>query len=189
MGKQGKAITLLAPSDLPKWRRMAHNLGQAVSLQRLTIDEQAIVTLPSASPETPAVLEDEQNVEQRPLHSRQYVSPGQERGRLARSEQDDQPASGMKRRPKDRVTGGTVAKSPAWDTEGSPQPERANSGRSRDGRRATEMQPTSGRTTPRHKSQPFTAPEPRHRTGNRRPGARPAERTRWTTSSRRYASR
>ncbi|MGH2482261.1 MAG: DEAD/DEAH box helicase, partial [Ktedonobacteraceae bacterium] len=36
MGRQGKAITLLAPSDLPKWRHMARNLGQAVLLQRLT---------------------------------------------------------------------------------------------------------------------------------------------------------
>ncbi len=187
MGKQGKAITLLAPADLPKWRRMAHNLGQAVSLQRLAIDEQAMTTLSPARPEAPAVLEDEQNVEQQPLHSRHYVSPGQERGRLARPEQDDQSASSMKRRPKGRVTGGTVAKSPAWDTEGSPRPERAHSDRSRDGRRATEMRPASGRT--RRKPQPFTAPEPRYRTGNRRPGARPAERTRWTTSSKRYASR
>lgn len=42
MGRQGKAITLLVPSDVPKWRRMARNLGQAVALQRLTINEDAI---------------------------------------------------------------------------------------------------------------------------------------------------
>ncbi|HEY4034477.1 MAG TPA: DEAD/DEAH box helicase [Ktedonobacteraceae bacterium] len=38
MGRQGKAITLLVPSDVPKWRRMASSLGQAVALQRLAID-------------------------------------------------------------------------------------------------------------------------------------------------------
>ena len=47
MGQQGKAITLLAPSDIPTWRRMARTLGQAVSLQRLTIDEEATVITPS----------------------------------------------------------------------------------------------------------------------------------------------
>ena len=187
MGKQGKAITLLAPSDLPKWRRMAHNLGQVVSLQRLIIDEQAIATQPSARPEASAMLEDEQNYE--PLHSRHSVSPGQERDRFVRPERDDQAAPAMKRRPQDRVTRGTAAKSPAWDTESSPRPERANSDRSRDGRRTTEMQPASDRTTPRYKSHAFTAPEPRYRPASRRPGARPADRARWTTSSKRYASR
>ena len=60
MGQQGKAITLLSPSDIPTWRRMARNLGQAVSLQRLAIDEEAMVTASSASKEiavtTPEIL-------------------------------------------------------------------------------------------------------------------------------------
>src|SRR6202023_1417055 len=43
MGRQGKAITLLVPSDVPKWRRMAHNLGQIFTLQRLTINENASI--------------------------------------------------------------------------------------------------------------------------------------------------
>jgi len=46
MGRQGKAITLLAPSDVPKWRRMSRSLGQAVTLQRLAIDEEALAMLP-----------------------------------------------------------------------------------------------------------------------------------------------
>ena len=41
MGRQGKAITLLVPSDMPKWRIMARNLGQVVALQRLVIDEES----------------------------------------------------------------------------------------------------------------------------------------------------
>jgi ATP-dependent RNA helicase DeaD len=42
MGQRGKAITLLVPSDVPKWRRMAHHLGQAVALQKLIIEEKAV---------------------------------------------------------------------------------------------------------------------------------------------------
>jgi ATP-dependent RNA helicase DeaD len=51
MGRQGKAITLLVPSDVPKWRRMARNLGQAVALQRLTIDEASTnIAVPYVAP-------------------------------------------------------------------------------------------------------------------------------------------
>ncbi len=81
MGRQGKAITLLVPSDLPKWRRMARSLGQAVSLQRLAIDER----------------------------ERKHFSPGQERGRRAQPEYDSDTASGMKSRQKKRVTSETPA--------------------------------------------------------------------------------
>src|SRR5205085_1881878 len=61
MGRQGKAITLLVPSDVPKWRRMAHNLGQVVALQRLVVDEEALVAPPLASPEAASMQEYEQN--------------------------------------------------------------------------------------------------------------------------------
>ena len=51
MGRQGKAITLLVPSDVPKWRRMARSLGQTVSLQRLTVNAETTMSIPSASTE------------------------------------------------------------------------------------------------------------------------------------------
>jgi ATP-dependent RNA helicase DeaD len=52
MGRQGKAITLLEPSDLSTWRRMARSLGQTVALQRLVIDEEEpAVSIPLAKPE------------------------------------------------------------------------------------------------------------------------------------------
>jgi len=35
MGRQGKAITLLTPSEVPQWRRIVRSLGQSVALQRL----------------------------------------------------------------------------------------------------------------------------------------------------------
>ena len=55
MGQQGKAITLLVPSDLFKWRRMARNLGQAVTLHHLAIDEESIATASTAIDEKSAV--------------------------------------------------------------------------------------------------------------------------------------
>ena len=59
MGKQGKAITLLAPSDVGKWRRMARDLGQKVVLERLTIDAEAVMTPPPAPVEAPSVIAEE----------------------------------------------------------------------------------------------------------------------------------
>jgi ATP-dependent RNA helicase DeaD len=75
MGQEGKAITLLVPSDLPKWRRMANNLGQAVKLQRLIIDEEALL----ARQEAPGIPERESIEEQRPNRGRRDFSGGQDR--------------------------------------------------------------------------------------------------------------
>ena len=75
MGQQGKAITLLAPSDLSKWRRMASSLGQAVTLKRLIIDEDAMV----ARPEDPATQVHEQSRDQFPARERRDYSSGRDR--------------------------------------------------------------------------------------------------------------
>jgi len=76
MGRQGKAITLLVPSEVPQWRRMARSLGQGVVLQRLALDEDAMVTRPLARPET---------------------APTQERGRHVWPKHGSHPASSRKR--------------------------------------------------------------------------------------------
>lgn len=90
MGRQGKAITLLVPADVSKWRRMARNLGQAVTLQKLAIDE-AAATLPlRAVPVTQTIAEqapiDEPGLahSRQPLLFEQEVKPG-ERLRPVRS--------------------------------------------------------------------------------------------------------
>ncbi len=70
MGQQGKAITLLVPSDIPTWRRMARNLGQAVSLQRLAIDEEAMVTASSASKEIAVTTAEILSLPERPYSDR-----------------------------------------------------------------------------------------------------------------------
>lgn len=104
MGQQGKAITLLVPADVPKWRRMARSLGQAVTLQRLAIDEEAIVTLTQAKLEAPQAQEHEPISETRSVRDRKHFSPGRERDRIARAGFNNRPASNMRRQQKDRIT-------------------------------------------------------------------------------------
>src|SRR5262249_9748367 len=101
MGRQGKAITLLEPSDVPTWRRMARSLGQVVALQRLAIDEEPIVGIPLTKPEASVIQEKhEQNDEQRSVRERKHFSPGQERSRLAGLKHENHTASSSKRRQK-----------------------------------------------------------------------------------------
>jgi ATP-dependent RNA helicase DeaD len=189
MGRQGKAITLLVPSDVPKWRRMARSLGQAVALQRLAIDEEAIVTIPLAKPEASVTQEHEQNGEQRPVRDRKHFSPDQEHSRFARPKHDSRTAYGMKRRQKESVTGETSARTPARQPEGSTLPERAYSNKARDDRRVAGKQSSFGRTTGRHKAHSFAATEPQPPTARKMPRATPAARTRRAAASNRSASR
>ncbi|HLZ61271.1 MAG TPA: DEAD/DEAH box helicase [Ktedonosporobacter sp.] len=66
MGQQGKAITLLAPSDIGKWRRMTRSLGQPVALQRLEISEDAMTTNAPTPLEIQALPTTERNEEAQP---------------------------------------------------------------------------------------------------------------------------
>ena len=184
MGRQGKAITLLVPSDVPKWRRMARNLGQGVVLQRLALDGEAIVTRANARPEAAGTQEHEQDGEQRPVRGRTDVSPGQECGRRARPEQDSHTESDLKRRRPERVTSGTAARIPARQQASFPLPERLSSGKAGDGRRGAGKQSSFGRTTGKHK-----APAPQRPTARRKPRATPVAQARRTSASKRAASR
>ena len=133
MGRQGKAITLLVPSDVPKWRRMARNLGQVVALPRLIIDEEALVTPSLASPEVSRKQEHEQNGEQqeRPIRDRKHFSAGQERGRGSQPEHESDATSGMKRRRKERVASEAPARSRGRQQEDLPLAERSYAGKGR----------------------------------------------------------
>ena len=90
MGRQGKAITLLSPADMFKWRRMSRSLGQAVSLQRLTIGDGDIVAIPfeRPQPEIPVIQEREQYDDQRPARGRRQFSSGPGRDRRTYSRRD-----------------------------------------------------------------------------------------------------
>jgi superfamily II DNA/RNA helicase len=181
MGRQGKAITLLEPSDLSTWRRMARSLGQAVALQWLTIDEEPIVGIPLAKPEASVIQKKhEQNDEQRSVRKRKHLSPGQERSRLAGPKHESHTASSSKRRQKkESVASGTPARVPALQPEGFILPEkRPSSDKARDGRRAAGKQASVGRTTGKHKAHPFAVPEPQHRTARKKANATSAARAR-----------
>ncbi len=189
MGRQGKAITLLVPSDLPKWRRMAHNRGQAVSLQRLVLDEKALMVSPSTQPEAVVVQEHEQNSEQRLVRDRKQVSPGQERGRNAQPEHDSATASSRKGRYKDQVPDGAPARTPARQSEGFPSPERSYSGKAMSKRRGTEKPSHFRRTTGKQGAHAFRATAPQHQTAGRKPKATPVVRTGRSSAAKRSASR
>jgi ATP-dependent RNA helicase DeaD len=83
MGTQGKAITLLVPSDVGKWRRMARNLGQSAIVQRLKIDEEAIVKVPPTSLglEMTKDWEEERSGGERPGYSRRQFGQDREEER------------------------------------------------------------------------------------------------------------
>jgi ATP-dependent RNA helicase DeaD len=189
MGRQGKAITLLVPSEVSKWRRMARSLGQAGALQRLAIDEQAIVPIPLASPEAAVTQEHEQNGEQQQVHDRKPFSPGQEHGRRARPKHESHTASSSNRRQKESTPSGTPTRTPVWQPEGFTLPEPPYSGKARDGRRGAGKQSSFGRTTGKHKAHSFAATEPQHRTARRKPRATPGAQARRASASKRSASR
>ncbi len=182
MGQQGKAITLLVPSDLPKWRRMAHSLGQAVALQRLTIDEEATVPVPPAKPEAAVTQKHEQNSEPPLVRGRKHFSPSQEPSKPARPKHDSHTASGLKRQRSESVTSGTPVRQP----EGFTLPERPYSGKTKS---VAGKQSSFGRTTGKHKAHSFAATEPQHRTAKRKPRATPVARGRLAAASKRFAGR
>jgi ATP-dependent RNA helicase DeaD len=170
MGQQGKAITLLAPSDLPKWRRLASSLGQIVALQRLTLDQEAVGTISGAQSEASGMQEHEQNGEQQLVRDHNHFTQGQERDRRAWPKQEGQKASGRKRRQQESGASGTSAHTPAR------QPEGSSSGKARDGRRRVGKQPSLGRTTEKHKAHALETTVPLHQTARRKPRATPAAR-------------
>jgi len=186
MGRQGKAITLLVPSDVPKWRRMTHNLGQGVVLQQLVIDEDALVAQPLAILEDARTQGREQEGErrQRPGRDREHVSTGQERSRRALPERESGAASGMKGRRKERITNEALARTRAHQSEDYSLPEGPSSGKPRDGRRGVGRQYRFGKTTKKHEARALAATASQYRSARRKPGAVEVAQGRRAASSR-----
>ena len=191
MGRQGKAITLLVPSDVSKWRRMAHNLGQVVTLQQFVIDEEALVTPPLSSQEDSRTQEHEQHGEQRerPVRDRKQFSSGQKRSSRAQAEHERDAASGIKRRRKERVTSEAPAPIPASQPEGFPLPERSYSGKPRDGRRGAGKRYRFGKTTRKHEARASAASASQYRTDRRKPRGATVAQARRASASNRSANR
>jgi ATP-dependent RNA helicase DeaD len=192
MGQQGKAITLLAPSDVYKWRRMSRTLGQPVTLQNFAIDEQATETPPHshlARPDASITFDDEQIDELRPESATKHVARVQVRSKPDRPKQKhDRPApSNSKRQQKERFPSDLSAASskkrsearlneymsyetPAWQPERFPSSERHNSGKSReqDGRRGSGRQFRSTRTKSKRYESAFEGPQPLDRNARKK---------------------
>ncbi len=183
MGRQGKAITLLVPSDVPKWRRMAHNLGQTVSLQKLKIDVGEIVTLPLAKPEQ----EHDQYEEQRLVRGRKQGSQEQEHGRPARPKFSSQTAAGTDRRPNDSFRSSAPSRPVRQQPEGFT--ERPYADQERDGRRGAGKQQSFGRTAERPRAHAFAATAQQHPLARRKPRVAATTQARRGAAANRFASR
>ena len=174
MGKQGKAITLLVPSDLPRWRRMARSLGQNVALQRLIINEEAMLARTAAQLDMPITPELEPFSGQRAgYESREsrdrsrHFSQGQDRNRSERPGRDRYAASGPRRRQRDEISYETAERAPAWQPEVLPpverERERPASSRPRDGRRGAGNQPGSSRNAGKYRAPAFPTMEAQYK--------------------------
>jgi ATP-dependent RNA helicase DeaD len=171
MGRQGKAITLLIPSDVPKWRRMSRTLGQNVSLQKLAIDENAATPIPAS--EAPAMQEHEQDDERPQSRDRDRkrsatnlhrdFEQGREREHGPRSQPDrerawareNQRSISTKRQSPlfEHVANELPARkrtsAPLWESDDVYMPERSYTSKTRDDRRgSSRRQPTRGNARP-----------------------------------------
>jgi ATP-dependent RNA helicase DeaD len=136
MGRQGKAITLLAPSEVSKWKRMTRTFGQPVALQRLAIDEEASSTPPETTAQPAAEKAREmprqprQERTERPArsaHIRAIAMPEQE--------ENNRPVSSRKRQSKVQIPAGKRERMSARQPEGFAKSARPASGKVRNGRR------------------------------------------------------
>jgi superfamily II DNA/RNA helicase len=208
MGQQGKAITLLSPADLPKWRRMARSLGQAVALQRLALNE---VATPPTKPEITFTRrsehdqnepghrrepdqENEQGSEQRPGRARKQFAPDQDHREPARAKRTIHAASASRRRKDERM----AREAAAWQNNEFAMSERhLSSSRARKGKNAADRRFSAGKnvskqqapTAGKRRAAAFAIAEPQRRTARKKAGAKPAARTRGVAASRRVTRR
>lgn len=180
MGRQGKAITLLSPSEIPQWRRMAHNLGQVVALQKLVLDEEAAVTRPTPRPEAPRTVEiPEREWSSKPQQGRnrnserqwgrnpQRFAPDQERSRYIPSEGIERSGNTSSR--KRRQQEPTRYETPMYTSRSEWQSERPLSSRTSKSQRSVGNESDFGRIMSRRKADSFVAVEPQRARARRRP--------------------
>lgn len=174
MGRQGKAITLLAPSDIPQWKRMTRNLGRSVALQHLAIDEEAS-TSSASSPVTQRAAgeEREQARQQRSAHIRFADMPDQEEDAHVEPVRKRQ----QKARVPDEKQGRASARKPE-KSESFHKAERSSRGKvsARDGGRGVGKQTSFRDTTEQRRAPTFATPAPRQRPARRGYIAAPAMR-------------
>ncbi len=164
MGRQGKAITLLVPSELPKWRRMARNLGQTVALQRLVLDEVAAAPSLLIQPE-PLADEQQKQRSESAQHNRNRTSS--ERVSQVRLDEARRAPADAQKPQQERRAARTSTHS--WQPESPTMRPRLSS-------RAQGKQASSGRTSGRLKTGALREMPPR-RAVRRKINSSPAART------------
>ena len=192
MGQTGKAITLLAPAEVAKWRRMARTLGQDVVFQHLTLNQDAMNVRPVVKPEVEETQERRQPSEQRTVRDRSQFTPSQERGnsRYARPTHDSYAMPNPERRQPERVSYDKPVRKTARWTENFPTAERDYSEQANGGRRDADRQSRVGRITRRRNASSMTTTEPQHHaTRSKFRGGTPTASPRRATPSKRFASR
>ncbi len=189
MGQAGKAITLLAPAEVAKWRRMARTLGQEVIFQHLTLNQDAMNVRPVTKPEVVETQERKQVSEQRTVRDRPQFSPNRERSddRYARPTRGSDATPRTERRQTERVSSEKPRRISAEQAESFFRPERDYSEQASGGRRDTDRQSRVGRITRRNNASGFPTTEAQRR--NKPRGVTPTSGPRRATSSKRFASR
>jgi superfamily II DNA/RNA helicase len=182
MGRQGKAITLLTPSDMRKWRIMARNLGQVVTLQQLTIHEEASDAEVVIQPTTPIAPKQEKNGEKQPDRDRKKDTPVVKHDNQTQPSQNKRNTPGTKERKKARVSDGTTKR------KSIEQPERSFFSNERYGRRGAGRHTSFGRTMSKHEVYALAAYEPQYRAVRRKRKATPVGRPGRGSTSKRSAS-
>ena len=206
MGQAGKAITLLAPAEVAKWRRMARTLGQEVIFQHLTLNQEAMNIRPAVQPEVVEIQEHRQVREQRTMRDRPQFSPSRERGsstqfspsrergysRDAQPTRDSYARPNTERRRPERFPSETPTRRiSAEQAESFFKPEREYSEQTNGGRRDADRQSRVGRITRRRNdASSFSTREPQRQNGRSKPrGVTPTGGPRRATTSKRFASR
>lgn len=191
MGRQGKAITLLAPADVAKWRRMARNLGQAISLQRLVLEDPSLNMQAVPVPEFGESEELESYREPREQNRPQFSST-QRRDRRSRPEYSSPKRNfGAPKRSPESDPYRTPVSRPEWESDDFLVFDHPYSGKTRTGRREATSQPRSGnyRGKGTRNISSFEEAAPQHRPDRKKSGAPSTSRPRQAATSNRSFSR
>ena len=171
MGRQGKAITLLVPSELSRWRRMARALGQTVALQHLVPGEAGAIPSPLAQTESSEVS----NQQKQPgasEHGHRPLAP--ESDRQSRVDRVRRVTATPRKQPEKRHAAQTSEHS--WQVESSPRFKRSSASRAQDNRSGKAKPARSLNTPEKLRTHTLVALPPR-RVAGRKGSAGPAART------------
>ncbi|GHO64483.1 DEAD-box ATP-dependent RNA helicase CshA [Ktedonobacter sp. SOSP1-52] len=118
MGRYGKAVTLLAPADMSKWRRMSRSFGQPVAVQKMALNDEAALARPMVMSEGKQARDLERDSEQALLEDEDtQVVTLNERPRRERSRFQETQRTYPRKRPYERMRNEFSARKPERSTD------------------------------------------------------------------------